>query len=197
MYQEIVTSFRSRCQVVSTELFPPVVICRPRRFSFPVWARKIYLFWWKYFASSSNRNCCATQSIYTVFTFQISIFAQGYSGIPGSNGIPGMQEFLAPQGRKDNKEKMELRGRDREAWRGGEGKKGNERSRGNNGAPRMKRFKKYNCKNINVGCLGGRCFRNSLHCPIYIISSVNKTLLSCNTPHWRSTTVAKLPSLNI
>ena len=34
-----------------------------------------------------------------------------------------MQEFLAPQGRKDNKEKMELRGRDREAWRGGEGKK--------------------------------------------------------------------------
>ena len=26
MYQESVTSFRSRCQVVSTELFPPVVI---------------------------------------------------------------------------------------------------------------------------------------------------------------------------
>ena len=53
-----------------------------------------------------------------------------------------MQEFLAPQGRKDNKEKMELRWREREAWRGEEGEKGNERSRGNNGAPRIKGIKK-------------------------------------------------------
>ena len=60
------------------------------------------------------------------------------------------------------------------------GKKGNKRSRGNNGAPRMKGFKKYNG---DVGCFGGRCFRNSLRWPIYIISSVDKTLLSCNTPH--------------
>ena len=34
------------------------------------------------------------------------------------------------------------------------GKKGNKRSRGNNGAPRMKGFKKYN---DDVGCFGGRC----------------------------------------
>ena len=72
--------------------------------------------------------------------------------------------------------------------------KGNKRSRGNNGAPRMKGFKKYYC---NVGCLCGRCFRNSLKWPIYIINSVDKTVLSCNTPHRLSIIVTKLPSLNI
>ena len=35
-----------------------------------------------------------------------------------------------------------------------EKKKGNKRSRGNNGAPRTKGFKKYN---DDVGCFGGRC----------------------------------------
>ena len=63
---------------------------------------------------------------------------------------------------------------------GTRGEKENERSRGNDGAPRIKGFKKYNC---NVGCFGGRCFRNFLRWPIYIISSVVKTKLSCNTPH--------------
>ena len=35
-------SFRSRCQVVSTELFPPVVIVPSRRFSFPVGRENTY-----------------------------------------------------------------------------------------------------------------------------------------------------------
>ena len=64
----------------------------------------------------SNEHLVRTPNHYIhFFSYQISIFAQGFSGIPGSNGMPGMQEFLAPQGRNNNKEKMELRGRDREA----------------------------------------------------------------------------------
>ena len=58
-------------------------------------------------------------------------------------------------------EKMVLRGREKE----------NERSHVNNGAPRMKGFKKDQC---NVGCSRGRFFRNSLRWPIYIINSVYK-----------------------
>ena len=63
---------------------------------------------------------------------------------------------------------------------GTRGEKGNERSHGNNGAPGIKGFKKDKC---NVGCSRGRFFRNSLRWPIYIINSVYKTKLSCNTPY--------------
>ena len=42
MYQEIVTSFRSRCQVVSTELVPPVVIVPSAKSQFPSLGRKLY-----------------------------------------------------------------------------------------------------------------------------------------------------------
>ena len=105
--------------------------------------------------------------------------------MPGIPGAPGRQQ----QEGKDGAEEEGPRG-----MTGRRGEKGNRRSRGNNGAPRMKGFKKYDC---NVGCLGGRCFRNSLKWPIYIINSVDKTLLSCNTPHRLSITATKLPSLNI
>ena len=36
------TSFRSRCQVVSTELFPPVVVVPSAKIQFPSLGRKTY-----------------------------------------------------------------------------------------------------------------------------------------------------------
>ena len=42
MYQEIVTSFRSRCQVVSTELVPPVVIVPSAKSQFSSFGAKTY-----------------------------------------------------------------------------------------------------------------------------------------------------------
>ena len=90
-------------------------------------------------------------------------------------------EFLVPQGRKDNKEKMELT------------ESLVSKDRGDRGAPGMMGLKK---DKGNEGSRG-RCFRNSLNWPIYIISSVDKTKLSFNTPHRSSTTVTQLPFLNI
>ena len=145
----------------------------------------------------SNEHLVRTpnqQYVHFFFLFRYPSLLEDILAFQDRMAYQECREFLAPQGHKDNKEKMELRGRDLEAWRGGEGKKGNKRSRGNNGAPRMKGFKKYDC---NVGCLGSRCFRNCWRWPIYIISSVDKTKLSCNTPHRLSITVTKLPSLNI
>ena len=42
MYQEIVTSFRSRCRVVSTELFPQVVIVPSAKIQFSSLGAKTY-----------------------------------------------------------------------------------------------------------------------------------------------------------
>ena len=84
-------------------------------------------------------------------------------------------------GRKDSKEKMELT------------ESLVSRDRGDRGAPGMMGLKK---DKGNEGSRG-RCFRNSLNWPIYIISSVDKTKLSFNTPHRSSTTVTQLPFLNI
>ena len=42
MYREIVTSFHSRCQVVSTELVPPVVIVPSAKRQSPSLERKTY-----------------------------------------------------------------------------------------------------------------------------------------------------------
>ena len=42
MYQEIVTSFCSRCQVVSTELFPPIVVVPSAKSQFSSFGAKTY-----------------------------------------------------------------------------------------------------------------------------------------------------------
>ena len=76
-------------------------------------------------------------------------------------------EFLASQGRKDSKEKMDLR------------ESLVSRDRGDRCAPEMMGLKGYKG---NEGSRG-KCFRNSLRWSIYIINSVDKNKLSCNTPH--------------
>ena len=120
----------------------------------------------------------STQSVYVFF---VPFFLSDFPGFKGQTAYQECWEFLASQGRKENKEKMDLReslvSRDRgdrcaPGMMGIKGDKGNEGSR-------------------------GKCFRNSLRWSIYIINSVDKTKLSCNIPHRRSTTVTKLPSLNI
>ena len=127
--------------------------------------------------------CCFFPPNQYFFSFQISIFALEFPFLRfrGRMAYQECLEFLAPQGRKDNKEKKELReslvSRDRDD-RGAPGKMGLKKDKGNEGSR-------------------GRCFRNSLNWPIYIISSVDKTKLSFNTPHRRSTTVTQLPFLNI
>ena len=67
----------------------------------------------------SNEHLVRTpnQQYVHFFFFQISVFARGYSGIPGSNGIPGMPGIPGAPGpqQQEEKEKMELRGRDLEA----------------------------------------------------------------------------------
>ena len=76
-------------------------------------------------------------------------------------------EFLASQGRKDSKEKMDLR------------ESLVSRDRGDRCAPGIMGIKGYKG---NEGSRG-KCFRNSLRWSIYIINSVDKNKLSRNTPH--------------
>ena len=115
------------------------------------------------------------------FRSRYSFFLSDFPGFKGRMAYQECWEFLASLSRKDNKEKMDLReslvssdrgDRCAPGMMGLKGDKGNEGSR-------------------------GKCFRNSLRWSIYIINSVDKTKLSCNIPHRRSTTVTKLPSLNI
>ena len=120
-------------------------------------------------------------SIFFLSRYPIFALEFPFLGFRGRMAYQECLEFLVPQGRKDNKEKMELT------------ESLVSRDRGDRGAPGMMGLKK---DKGNEGSRG-RCFRNSLNWPIYIISSVDKTKLSFNTPHRSSTTVTQLPFLNI
>ena len=69
----------------------------------------------------SNEQLVRTPNQYIVFSFQISIFAQGYSGIPGSNGIPGMPGIPGAPGPQGQQGKD---GAKREGPRGMTGRRG-------------------------------------------------------------------------